>query len=199
MNGIEKIAARIEADAKAEIDALNAETEAACAAITAEAQAKAEAAYAERMKKGSAECEVRVQRLGATADMEARKAILAFKQEMVSVAFEKAVEKLINLPKDEYIEFLASHAAAASDNGMEELVFSARDRREVGEAAAKRANAILKEKGVEAHLSVAAEEADIPGGFILRHGDIEVNCAADTLVMLYRDKLASQVAGILFA
>lgn len=199
MNGIEKIAARIEADAKAEIDALCAETEATCAAITAEYEAKAQEAYAQRMKKGEAECETRVQRLGATADMEARKAILAFKQEMVSEAFTKAVEKLVNLPKDEYIAFLGALAAQASDNGMEELVFNAADRKEVGEAAAKQANSILKAKGVEARLTVSAEEADIPGGFILRHGDIEVNCAADTLVALYRDKLASQVAGILFA
>ena len=197
MNGIEKIAARIEADAKAEIDVLNAETEAQCAAITAEAEAKAAEAYEKRMAKGKAECEVRVQRLGATADMEARKAILAFKQEMVSEAFEKAVEAIINLPKEEYIEFLASQAAAASSNGYEELVFSERDRA-VAEAAAKRANAILQEKGKEAHLSVSAEIADIPGGLILRHGDIEVNCAADTLVQLYRNRLAGQVAGILF-
>ncbi len=197
MNGIEKIAARIEADAKAEIDVLNAETEAQCAAIIAEAEAKAAEAYEKRMAKGKSECEVRVQRLGATADMEARKAILAFKQEMVSEAFAKAVDAIINLPKEEYIEFLATQAAAASSNGYEELVFSERDRA-VAEAAAKRANAILQEKGKEAHLSVSAENADIPGGLILRHGDIEVNCAADTLVGLYRNRLAGQVAGVLF-
>ena len=197
MNGIEKIAARIEADAKAEIEALNAETEAQCAAISAEAQAKAAEAYEKRMAKGRAECEVRVQRLGATADMEARKAILAFKQEMVGEAFAKAVDAIVNLPKEEYIEFLASQAAAASSNGYEELVFSQRDQA-VAKAAAKRANAILQEKGKEAHLSVSSETADIPGGLILRHGDIEVNCAADTLVGLYRNRLAGQVAGILF-
>lgn len=197
MNGIEKIAARIEADAKAEIDALNAEAEAQCAAITAEAEAKAAEAYEKRIARGKAECEVRVQRLGATADMEARKSILAFKQEMVSEAFAKAVDAIITLPKEEYIEFLASQAAAASSNGYEELVFSERDQA-VADAAAKRANAILKEKGREAHLSVSAETAEIPGGLILRHGDIEVNCAVDTLVGLYRSRLAGQVAGILF-
>ena len=197
MNGIEKIAARIEADAQAEIAALNAECDAQCAAITAEAEAKAAEAYTKRMEKGKAECAVRVQRLGATADMEARKSLLAFKQEMVSVAFEKAVEAIVNLPREEYVEFLASQAAAASSNGYEELVFSQRDGA-VADAAAKRANAILKEQGREAHLSVSAETADIPGGLILRHGDIEVNCAADTLVQLYRNRLAGQVAGILF-
>ena len=72
MNGIDKIAARIEADAAAEIEALNAETEAQCAAIMAEAEAKAAEAYARRMAKGRADCELRSQRLGAAADMESR-------------------------------------------------------------------------------------------------------------------------------
>jgi len=197
MNGIEKIAARIEADAKAEIDVINAETDARCAEIMAEAEARAAEAYEKRMAKGRAECEARTQRLGATADMESRKSILAFKQEMVSEAFAQAIDAIVNLPKDEYIEFLALQAAAASSSGYEELVFSGRDRA-VGEAAAKRANAILKEKGLEARLTVSAESAEIPGGLILRQGDIEVNCAADTLVGLYRNRLAAQVAGILF-
>ena len=197
MYGIEKIAARIEADAQAEIDALNAETEARCAEITAEAEAKAAEAYEKRIAKGKADCEVRLQRLGAAADMESRKSILAFKQEMVSEAFAKAVEIIINLPKEEYIEFLASQAAAASSNGYEELLFNHRDQA-VADAAAKRANAMLKENGKEAHLSVSAEVADIPGGLILRQGDIEVNCAVDTLVSLHRNRLAGQVAGILF-
>ena len=82
------------------------------------------------------------------------------------------------------INFNAKHSGVTITNDMQ--------------AAAKRANAMLKEKGREAHLSVSSETADIPGGLILRHGDIEVNCAADTLVGLYRNRLAGQVAGILF-
>lgn len=197
MNGIEKIAARIEADAAAEIEAINAETEAKCAAIMAEAEAKAAEVYAQRMAKGRADCELRAQRLGATADMESRKAILAFKQSMISEIFDKAVEAILTLPREEYVEFLASQAAAASSSGYEELVFAPCDR-PVADAAAKRANAILKEMGREAHLSVSADDADIPGGLILRQGDIEVNCAADTLVAVHRNRLASSVAGILF-
>ena len=138
-----------------------------------------------------------MQRLGATADMEARKAILAFKQEMVSEAFEKAVQAIVSMPADKYIEFLASTAAAASDNGYEELVFNASDRKAHGEAVAKRANAILKEKDVQARHTLPAQTAHIRGELLVRHGDIEVNCAADTLVRQCRDRLASQVARLL--
>lgn len=181
----------------AEIAALEAETEARCAEITAEAEAKAAEAYEKRIAKGKADCAERGERLGAAADMEARKAILAFKQEMVGEAFEKATEAIINLPKEEYIDFLASQAAAASSSGCEELLFSERDKA-VAQAAAEKANAILREKGSPAQLKVSEITADIPGGLILRQGDIEVNCAVDSLVFLHRDRLASQVASILF-
>lgn len=197
MNGIEKISARIEADAMAEIAVLEAEAKERCDEILAEAQAKADQAYAQRMEKGRSEAEQRRERLGAAADMEARKAILAFKQEMVGEAFEKAVEAIIGLSEAQYIEFLAVQAARASSNGYEELLFSQRDQA-VATAAAKRANALLKEMGREGRLTVAAEIANIPGGLILRQGHIEVNCAVDTLVMMHRSRLAGQVASILF-
>ena len=197
MNGIEKIAARIEADAMAEIAAVEAEAAQRCAEITAEAEAKASEAYAQRMAKGRAEVEQRRERLGAAADMEARKAILAFKQEVVGEAFESAVEAIVDLPRAQYIEFLANQAVKACSSGYEELLFSQRDQA-VASAAAKRANALLKEMGREGRLTVADEIADIPGGLILRQGSIEVNCAADTLVHLHRSRLAGQVASILF-
>ncbi len=197
MNGIEKIAARIEADAMAEIAAMEAEAAERCAAIAAEAEAQAAEVYEKRIAKGRTDCAERRERLGAAADMEARKALLAFKQEMVGEAFMKAVDAIVNLPENEYIDFLAFQAAAASSSGCEELLFSERDQA-VAQAAAERANAILKEKGREAKLKVSAQIAQIPGGLILRQGDIEVNCAADSLVFLHRNRLASQVASILF-
>ena len=39
---------------------------------------------------------------------------------------------------------------------------------------------------------------DIPGGVILREGDIEINSSLDTLISQYRYQLASQVAEVLF-
>ena len=146
MNGIEKITARLTRDAQVEIDALNAETDAQCAAILAEAEAKAAEAYEKRMEKGRADCAARSERMAATADMEQRKAALAFKQEMVGEAFEKATEAIVNLPEEEYIAFLAALAAEAAITGEEEMVLSAADKARLGSAVVKAANALLKQK-----------------------------------------------------
>lgn len=198
MNGIEKITARLTRDAQAEIDAVNAEADAVCAAITAEYEAKAAEAYEKRMAKGKADCASRSERMAATADMEQRKATLAFKQEMVGEAFEKAVDAIVAMPREEYIDFLASLAAAAANRGDEEIVFSATDKDAVGAEVVKRANALLKQKGAKAALSLGAETADICGGLMLRSGNVETNCDVDTLVKMHRASLSSQVAEILF-
>jgi len=199
MNGIEKITARLEADAQAEIDAINAEAAAQCDALLEEYKAKAQEIYDARMEQGNKACELRVQRQNATADMEARKAILSFKQEMVSEAFDATVKKLVQMPEEEYVAFLAAQAAKAADFGTEVLIFNEKDAAKVGAAVAKAANALLKDKGIHGGLTVSDETRDIPGGLIIKQGDIEVNCAVDTLVQLYRNQLASDVARILFA
>lgn len=195
MNGIEKIVARLEADSKAEIDALNAETAAQCEAIRQEYSDKAKALFEEKIKAGTAACAAQEERLAGAADMEARKQLLAFKQQLVSKAFEEAERRLADLPREEYIAFLASLAAKAATYGTEELVFNARDAKEVGSAVAKAANAALGAKG---HLTVSEETRQISGGLIVKQGDIETNCALDMLVAMQRSALASQVAEVLF-
>ena len=48
-------------------------------------------------------------------------------------------------------------------------------------------------------LTLAEETRDIQGGFIMVDGDVEINCAFETLVRLQREKLERKVADALFA
>jgi V/A-type H+-transporting ATPase subunit E len=196
MNGIDKIIARLQSDTQTEIDALNAETEARCAALRAEYAEKAQAVYDARIRTGTEECRVQGERLASAADMESRKGMLAVKQSLVAAAFLGAVKQLTELPRDEYVSFLAGLAAKAAADGTEELVFNAKDAAAVGADVAKEANALLGAKG---RLTVSPQTRDIPGGVIVRQGDIETNCAVDVLVQMQRSALASQVAEVLFA
>ena len=199
MNGIDRISKRLVADAEAKIAQQNAETAEKCEAILAEFRQQAQEAYETRMQEGNAERETRIQRVGSTAEMEAKKAILAFKQEMVGQAFADAVKKIVSMPKDEYVHFLAGLAAKAASYGTEELIFNPKDAAAVGKETVKAANALLKQRGIPGGLCLSDETREIPGGVIVRQGDIETNCAADTLVQMSRTELASQVAEILFA
>lgn len=198
MNGIDRITASIERDAVAEIGKIRSETEARCREIKEKYDLQAQEEYWTIVKQGMKDCESRVERLGSTAEMEAKKAVLAMKQEMVTRAFETAVDRVCSLPEKDYVDFCARQAAKAASNGLEELVFNAKDRASVGKKVAKAANALLEERGVPGKLTVSEETRDIRGGVLVKMGDIEANCTVEAIASSYRSEMASEVANALF-
>lgn len=194
MNGIERITQRISADAQAEIDRILGEARAEAEKITAKYKAQADAEAADLDAKNQKAAAEREERLAGTAQMEARKAALAAKQEMVEKAYELALKKLCSLPEEKYTAVLAELLVQASSTGKEEVLFSEADRRKVGKAAVEKAN---KDSGKK--LTLSGETRSIPGGFILRSGSVEVNCAFDTLVRLQKAETAGDVVKELFS
>ncbi len=194
MKGTEKIIAHIQADAKTQADAILAQTELQCAEIRQGYEAKAKERYGEKIRQGVKTCQDNIDSVERINQMEARKAILALKQDMVSKSFEKACEMLVQLPEEKYIELLAKLAAQASVTGDEEIVLNARDRAAVGAAVVDRANAMLS----DGKLSLSADTGDFAGGLILRRGSIEANCTIELLVELCRGDMSAQLAKVLF-
>ena len=195
MKGTEKIIAHIQADAKAQADAILAQAEQQCAEIKADFDKKAADRYSERIRSGVKACQDEVDSRVRIDQMEARKGTLAVKQEMVALAFDKALEQLCNLPEEQYVAFLAALAARASVSRDEEIILNARDRAAVGEKVVSAANNRLG----SGRLTLAAETRDFAGGLILRRGNVEANCTAELLVELQRGELSAEIAGLLFA
>lgn len=198
MKGTEKIIAHIQADAKAQADAILAQAAEQCAAIKADYEHKAKTVYGERIRSGVKECEDRADSMRRIAQMESRKGILALKQEMVSQSFDKAAELIAALPAEKYTALLAKLAAEAAVTGSEELVLNAKDHDAVGAAVVDAANALLQGAGKPAALKLSGETGSFSGGLILRRDSIEVNCTVELLVELCRGEMSAELAGVLF-
>ena len=227
MKGIEKLTARIEADAQAEAAEILRAAQEKAAEIRAgyEAQAKAEADAAAQSREKAAQ--QRLERLEGAAEMEAKRRTLAAKQACIDEAFAKAKAELLALPEDKYAELLAKLAVKAAKTGREEIILSSRDKQRVGAKVAAKANAMLAKAVAPnlpeelketkagnviakvvtganallqgtAMLTLSADTAEIEGGLILRDGQVEVNCAFETQLRLLRESLSGQVAQILF-
>lgn len=194
MNGIEKITSRIIADAQAEADVIKKEATEKCEQTRSDYSKKAQDEYWQIVKAGVADCEARVLRLGRAAEMEAKKGVLALKQDMVSEAFERAVTNVCDMPKEQYIAFLAKMAAKASETGKEEVILSNRDKAN-GDEIVRAINEAIGEGGA---LVLSDKVSDMVGGFILQDGDIQINCNIETIVEQYRYELASAVAEVMF-
>jgi V/A-type H+-transporting ATPase subunit E len=199
MNGIQKIIDRIEADAAAERAQIIAEAEARCAEIEAQYAEAAQSEYQKVVDSGEKTAAQRLERRTSVAAIEAKKQVLATKQEMVQAAFERAITLLSELPDGQYVELLARLVSEASRTGNEILTFSARDTARVGEAVKDAANALLRRTGKTADLKVSTDPRTIRGGVIVTCGDIETNCSLDALVSRERNALSGKVADMLFS
>lgn len=192
MTGIEKITGRIAADAEAETRAELTAAQAQADEITARYADEARRVYETQLARGTAAARDREEHLTSGAQLEARKMLLAAKQDMLDSAFDEALRQLLSLKGTELTELLARLAVRASNTGREEIILSARDQA-IGPAVAARANALG---------GCGLTFRDTPGGFegglLLNDGDVEVNCTFETLVRLTRGEIAGEVAGVLF-
>ena len=150
MDGIEKITARIRADADAELVQLREQTEAQILEIQTQSKAQADQERTAILARGRRAAEERLERLKSAAQLERRKLELAAKQEVLSEAFEQALEKPCALPEEEYIQLLTGMVLQAVSTGREQLVFSPRDRSRIGKQVVVAANeALVKEVAPE--------------------------------------------------
>ena len=195
MKGIEKITQLIQTEAQSEIDSVldNARREAE--AVTSRYQARAEAEAAELAAKNEKAAAEREERLVSAAQMEARKVRLAAKQEMVEKAYIRALEKLCSMPDEQYVKTVADLLVQAAPNGRGAVIFAPEEKKRIGEAAVRAANAQLN----GGKLTLSEETRPLKGGFILSDGKVEVNCSFDTLVRLQKTETAGEVAKRLFS
>lgn len=198
MNGIDKITRQIAAEADAEVAAVLKDAEGRAAEIAAEYARQASAREEEILRAGKESAEARVQRQERTARLETKKQVLALKQEMVSAAYARARELILDLPEEEYVAFLARQAGDAARTGQEEVILSRPDRERLGEKILQAANARAAARGLPGGLTLAEETRPVSGGLVLRQGNVEVNCTLDTLLEMSRGSLDAEVASVLF-
>lgn len=194
MNGMEKITARMKEDAARSLSELNAQTEQELQRIREESAARAEKEREMAGGRAHLAAQERYERLCSAAEMETRKLTLSAKQEVLAETYDRALEILCSMPREEYLSLLVHLLKAAGGKGDEKIALSAKDRDEMGETLVERAN-----KELNAHYTLAGEAADIRAGLVLVSIDCDVNCSFETLLALSREKTERGAAKLLFA
>lgn len=190
MGNGENLTARIVSDARAEAEGIvsaasreaeesvaraRAEAAAAGKAVIAEAERKA-AAIAENAKSGAARVRAGV--------------LLAARREEIDLACRRLLELLDSCPVEEYFSLLERLVLKAATGEPGVLVMSPEDAGRVPPGFSER----LAGRGI------AVEPGDVAGGgFVLRYGDIEINCLFPALLEERRAAVEDAVRGVLFA
>lgn len=198
MSGAEKLQEKIMAEAKSDAEAMLANARAKEADIIAKAQAEADAKTAKILAAVDKQVSERRRRHQTIAELDARKAILAAKEELIEDTFTQAIARLQEMDTQSYTELMSAMLLAVTQTGTEEIIVSAADKPRFSPELLAQVNQELTLLGKEGSLTLAEETRETKGGFILRSGDIEINCSFAALLRMQREQLEPEVAAILF-
>ena len=217
VNSSEKITERIISVAQSDADGIIAAAEKEAAKISAEYNEKAAEIAASAKAELDLERENTASRIKTSSEKLARNIMLDAKSAKIDEAFEKARLKLISLPDADYEKMLSIMLVSTLKSQFEtekrsieqdtdgeivpcesyEVMLSAKDSSRVGEAMIKDASELAKKAGKT--LSISEKKVNIDGGFVLRAGDIEINCSIGLIISQLRSELEADVYRILFS
>lgn len=198
MNGIEQITEKIQADIQAEIDEIRENSRVEIEAIGEKYESVRQEEYWKVINQGTKSAEQRMQRIASMAELDRKKAILSQKQDLVSQAFDRAVEKMAALPEEAYVALLAGFAVQGAVTGSEKLIFSKPERASIGKKVCVLANEKLEELGKKGSLTMSEDTREIKGGIIISDGSVDINYSLEALVAARRNELTEPVTKILF-
>ena len=223
-SGADKIVSNIMSDAQAKADVNKSEAQVKVDAILADGEKRAEATKVKISEDADKQAEMRYQQIISEAKMNARRAELGAKEEVIEEAFSKATEDLTNMANtndSEYVDALVEmikEAAVEIGGGdlivllKEEDIPKVQDKletiiglikslvtREKQSDLGSIATEVSRETAVETTLEIG-EPIDTIGGAILRtrNGEIQVNNTIESRMLRFKKSLRSEVAKTLF-
>lgn len=184
----DKILAEANSIAEATINDANIQSQ----EIIDEAKKKAENIIAEASNLSKIEGENIKTRKVSAGELQARKMMLASKQEAIKKCFDLALEKLNQMTEKEYMDFLVKEISKIHRDG--EIILNEGDRSTIGENLINKVN----ESNKNVKIVLSNETIKSGKGFILRSGNIEINSTFEAILNSIKDELAIEVANVLF-
>ena len=200
-SGTDKIVSSIMSEAQEKADVIIQDANAEVSAITAKAEKTAEAEKIKIQENGKKQSDMRYQQIISEAKMNARRAELGAKEEVIEAAFDKASEELKSIASsgsDEYDDSLSKMIKEAVDElGSNDLII------QLNEADTNKFKSQLDSSStfqIDDINFQLGEPIDTIGGAIVKtkSGDIEVNNTIESRLERFKSVLRSEVANVLF-
>ena len=186
------IKARISAEAQEQVRAIEAENNALVAGIEKKTDSEIKAirdAYRERLAKEEPEV---LKRREIVAELDAKKADLGVRQDLVSESFAASLRQMAEMPRDQYVAF-AETLLKKAVRTKNEVVLVGKGEKYLDKAWLDGFNSAN-----QASLTLSSERLPIAGGFVLKDDRIDINCSWDMLLEDIRSEIESEVVKKLF-
>ncbi len=191
MNG-NKILEHIKSDCDKKIEEIEIKTAKICSNILAEGKNKAEKIASEIKNNTDKKLKQIKASSKSRTDLEIRNILLNRKRTEIDITLKKTLEYLINMNDCEYFETIYRLAKKLSCK-KGDIYLNSRDLSRLPLDFEQK----LRAYGLTVNVSKTA--ADITGGFILKHGDIDENMDFSALIIANQDKLTDLINRELFS
>lgn len=148
-----------------------------------------------KFERESAAMQDRMLRMG---ELENKKDLLSSKRELISSAFDRALELLYALPDKEKKEFFLRQILSLA-SGDEALQPAEKSKQLFDEHFILEINEALKKSGKNGLIRLSHDNFVSGTGFILKKDGVEINCTFEAIVNSKRQELEGEVAKILFS
>ncbi|WP_373898579.1 V-type ATP synthase subunit E [Haloimpatiens sp. FM7315] len=160
---------------------------------------KAETKKAEMLEKAEMEAISKKERIVSSSQLKVRNEKLEAKQKMIEKVFEEAVEKLADLPKEDFLKYVETKILSLDICGDESLILNSKGKEIVSENFVEDINKKLLNEGKKGSIKLNSQTRNFKGGFILEKNGIEINNTFEALVSAMKDELEYEVATVLFS
>lgn len=192
MNGGEKILNRIKADSDVTIKQIENDANNTCSQILAEAKSEAKKSADAIIEKANAKAMQINSSSKSRAELEKRNTLLKKRRQEIDITLNKILEYMLSLDSKSYFELIYK-LCAKIDSTDGEIILNNKDYRRLPSDFTKR----LSDMGI--NVRIGNVHANICGGFILKHGDIEENMDFSALLSEKRDEIEDLINRELFA
>ncbi len=195
---LENLLEKIRSEGRAEAEAILAQSRAETRLIEDDAKERAGEIRQHQLAEARRAAENEARRLTSNARSAARLELLAAKREFLERVQHEARTRVVGLSAPAYAKWLKGQLLAAVRSGTEEIVPAASDRHVFDKDFLDEVNRELVARGIGGNLRLAAEDARVDRGCILREGGVEWNLSLDILLAQAFTQAEDELAGMLF-
>lgn len=193
MSNVKNITSKILKDAEARKENILAAAEEEKNKILSKKASSANEIAQEILQKAEADAKSKKERVISSAKLKVRNNKLAAKQEIIDEVFEKSINKLTELSKEQFLNFVKNSILSMNLTGKQTLILNETGLKFVDDSFIDELN-----KEAKATIALSKTAGNFKGGFILENNGIEINSTYEALVSSLRDELEFEVAKVLF-
>ena len=198
MSNLEKLSAKIIEDAKIKAETILKEAKDNEILVIENKTKEAELAKKQMIEKAKVEAIMVSRRIISNSQLKARNEKLVAMQKMIDKVFESALEKLMVMNDNEYLELIKKYLLSMPIAGDEEIILPGKYKSIVSDEYLSKINISLKTNGKIGKLKLSSDNRDIKSGFVVLKNGIEINNTFESLVNSLRDELEPEIVNALF-